>query len=356
MSLHFTNGSRMWLRSAEEPTSLEAMTLGFVWGDEVGIWKHASYLACQRRMRQVPPGYNKDTFRPRTLFTFTPKGMNHWTYALIEKPVKFFAPPWVGLEMTMDVILREDGTSYTAFDNPANAGSYIGRIHMTHMGTPLERQELYGEYVEQGLRVHPGFDRDKHVGQLPPRKDFSRFVAGIDWGWTHPGCLVIIGEERRSKRLWVVHEEYHVNVPYVGADIGSRNGANWLQLTTDARKEWPFEVLICGHDEPGVIEQFRRAGLPARDRKWSVEQRNSYTDSLLAQGNFKVGDGVAPVLVGQFYSYEYETDSEGKSIGKILKQNDDAMDALSYALEAIGGRSKATQPIGLGWTKDFGNY
>ena len=100
-------------------------------------------------------------------------------------------------------------------------------------------------YTEWNDSIHL-IDRDK-VPKL------VRFAAGQDWGYTNAGVLGIWGMDR-DDNMYLVAQIYRT---------GKRNEW-WIERAKELHKEFKLETIECDPAEPEFIENYCRAGLPAR--------------------------------------------------------------------------------------------
>ncbi len=328
MEVRLPNGSRFWLRSADRPESLLGADLAWLYGDEVALWEEAAFKYAISRLRQ--PGYPH-----QAAFTFTPKGRN-WAFEVFGKP----AP---GVE-TIRCSTRE---------NPFLDPSFVQMLEAQYGNTPFARQEIDGEFVAYEGLVYPQFSEQLHVQLPPPAHRFTTVAAGVDWGYTSPGAIIVIalthdtdqGGEPASPdhppastqssvagpTFWVVDEFYARHIPPVGP------GECWVSIAKQMRQKWGIEAFYCDPSEPANIAAFSREGLPAAAGDNAVEPGIAQVAALLSAGRLFISPACRN-LISEFTRYAYETDSDGNPTGRVLKAFDHALDALRYAVVGLQSR------------------
>lgn len=90
--------------------------------------------------------------------------------------------------------------------------------------------------------------KDGNVSRIGTR----RVVAGVDWGFTHPGSITIWAIDGDG-RMYDIHEVYQT-----GKTIDW-----WLPVAVALQHRYVVEKWVCDPSEPGYIAQFRSRGLNA---------------------------------------------------------------------------------------------
>lgn len=307
--IRIPHGGTILLRSAENPASLLGATLGWAVCDEVALWRKQAYNYLQDRL--------SDPAGPRQcFFTFTPKGRN-WAWDVL-------GTPRPGLEII----------KATTLDNLTLPEDYHERLRREHgEGTLYWRQEVLGEYVAWEGLVYPQFDHDKHVCPVPALEDrqFAKVVAGVDWGWTNPGVVVVLAVDAQG-RVWLCEESYQreVSVP------------DWAAEARRLKDKWGVTEFFCDPSEPGNIAEFARAGLPARAANNEVLPGIATVASLFAGGRIAISPDATNTLseLGM-YCWKQRADGTIRN-DEPDKQNDHGMDALRYAAMGLLTQSSVT--------------
>lgn len=150
-------------------------------------------------------------------------------------------------------------------DNPVLDQDAIDRLFQNTTGVRLERLAK-GRWVSAEGAVWPGFKRSTHVllaeivhtgatdtepyqgpvelnvrgWEDPVRLEW--FLAGLDFGFSAPGCLGVWGFDRDGT-MYEVAEVYRT-----GWDLDQ-----WAEIAAQLYREFPFKRLICDH-EPRSIQ------------------------------------------------------------------------------------------------------
>lgn len=299
-------GGTLLLRSAEDPSALLGATLGWAIGDEVALWRRQAYDYLQDRI--------SDVRGPRQCyFTYTPKGLN-WAAEVLGRPRR-------GLD-----IIR-----ISTADNPALPADYHERVRDEHgEGSLYWRQEYEGEFVAwQGL-VYPQFDGERHLVAPPPDAHFVRTILAVDWGWTNPGCILVLGLSDDDV-IHVLDEVYERERPLEW----------WVTEARRLRDQWHTVATVCDPSEPGNIAAMAKAGLRA------VGANNAVLPGITAVGGRFQADKLlvspaCPELRRELGVYSYKARPDGTIRNdEPQKADDHACDPLRYGVLELTTRRGA---------------
>jgi PBSX family phage terminase large subunit len=311
------NGSEVLFRSVEEPQRLRGVNVTWWFADEAALYDPIVWQIGIGRLRQFgQSGY--------AWLTTTPKGRN-WVY-------KTFVQ-----EQLFDHRLIRTKTE----DNPYLDRGFVESLRQSYAGD-FARQELDAEFVAFEGLVYPEYDARVHRYVTPvERGRLVRIAAGVDWGYTNPGVIVVGGLDGDG-RLYVLHEEY----------ARQRLIDDWVRVAQQLTDVYRIDTFYCDPAEPTNISRFLDAGLPA------VKADNAVTDGIQAVKARLVtrADGLPRLLVhagcanllAEFEQYQWMTSRDGVMRDQPLKANDHAMDALRYL---VAGVSEPQSVVTLGSNK-----
>ncbi len=289
------NESVFFLRSATDPGSLLGADLAWAVGDEVALWKQDAYRYLMGRLRQ--PGYPH-----QAAFTFTPKGRN-WAWDTLGTPRE-------GLHIV----------KVTTFDNPYLERDFHERLHREYgEGSQFWRQEVQGEYVAWEGLVYPQFDVERHVADPPPGTHFIRVLLGVDWGWTNPGVILVLGMDPHGN-LWVLDETYETE----------RDLSWWGNEAIRIMQRWGATSAYCDPSEPGNIAGLQSLGIAAYPANNAVIPGITDVGSRITGGHLYVAPHCTH-LIAEIGMYCWKSRADGTiRRDEPEKQHDHAMDALRY--------------------------
>lgn len=293
-------GSEILFRSADEPDRLRGPNLAWVYVDEAAMVAHQAWRILIGRLRQA--GYE-----PRAWITTTPKGRN-----------------WVWQEW----VERGDRENYelircSSRENPHLPPDFIRDLEASYSGV-FARQEIEGEFVGFEGLVYDNFSRDVHVAE-PPAGAIKEHIAGVDWGYTNPAVVLVVGIDGDG-RMWVVDEFYQRRVMI----------EQQIAAAQEFQRRYNVQRFLCDPSEPQFIAKFQQAGLPAIAGDNALRPGIAAVYSRLAvQDDGKPRLFVSPRcvnLIVEFENYRYP-EQKGEIVKETpLKAFDHALDALRYAV------------------------
>jgi PBSX family phage terminase large subunit len=197
-------------------------------------------------------------------------------------------------------------------------------------GVARERY-LYGKWVGTDGLVYDKWDRNVHVAEreFEPR----RIVVGCDYGHNDPYVLLVIWIDGNNS-IHVANEVYESRVSH-DEKVGLAR-----DLAGDSE-------VIVDNSAPELIDSMVRAGIRAVPCKKGAGSVNHGID--LVANMLKLGDNGKPRLtvdpscvktIGEFESYEWKPNIDGKLSDTPYDRNNHAMDALRYAVRAIQEESR----------------
>lgn len=254
------------------------------------------------------------------LFISTPKGFNHF-YDLYNQQDK-----------------DKDYKSFhfTSYDNPHIPQEELDKAKLELTEDRFSQEYLADFRKTEGL-VYKEFNREKHI--FTDEKDIinpSAYFGGIDFGFTHPTAVISIKKDYDS-RFWVTREYYKTGktdeevADYV-AGVG-------------------FNYVYPDPENAAAIEVLRRKGINIREvskGKDSVRNGINVVRELFKQNRLFIHVSCIN-LIFELETYSYPDKKDSPNSPEIpIKETDDAVDALRYALmtssEAIKTSASAYYP------------
>lgn len=311
------NGSEVLFRSVEEPQRLRGANVTWWFADEAALYDPIVWQIGIGRLRQFgQPGY--------AWITTTPKGRN-WIYKVFVQQGR------------SDHRLIQVKTE----DNPYLDAGFIAGLRQSYAGD-FARQELDAEFVSFEGLIYPEYNPALHRYSEPvERTRLVHVAAGVDWGYTNPGVIVIGGLDSDG-RLYILREEY----------ARQRLIDDWVEAARQLADIYSISTFHCDPSEPTYIARFTDAGLNA------VKANNAVVDGIQAVKARLVQreDGLPRLLahascvhlLAEFEQYQWAASRDGVMRDQPLKANDHAMDALRYL---VAGVSEPQSVVTLGSNK-----
>jgi phage terminase large subunit-like protein len=295
LKLDWINDSTLWLGSLDNAESVEGSNVDFAHVDEARLVPdlETAIKVLQRRLRGSGGGHPIGAW-----WTTTPDSPGSVLHKFLEDP------------KTRNIKSRIYRMSI--FDNKDHLPEqYVREVVAAHTGGLAERF-VYGRFaaVAEGAL---GFDSTKHVVDVVERARISRWVYGVDFGWTNPAAILAVGLDGDG-RAYVVDEFY-------------KSMATDEELISAAKEfaaSYGAGPLLCDPSEPQTIEKMRRAGLRAEGAKSKRDDGVRDIGSRLQLHGDRYRLYVHHRCVNLI--------SELQSYDPTKKERDHAVDALRYAL------------------------
>lgn len=311
------NGSEVLYRTATDPELLRGANLSWCLLDEAALYDSMVWRIMIGRLREHGQlGY--------AFISTTPKGRN-----------------WVWQEFVAQQ--RPDYAIFKAKtrDNPYLSTDYVSTLERSYEGE-FAAQELEGEFVAFEGLIYSEFRRGIH---LRPRetmpKAFKYKIAGVDWGYAHPGVMLVFGVDY-DDRLFLIYEEY----------VTQRRIEEWADTAAWLNQQWGgIDTFYCDPSEPTFIDALRAKSCNATEANNDVLPGIQAVKSRLA-----IRDDGQPRLViaedclhtaAEFEMYQWATHKDGiRDAPK--KTHDHAMDALRYAVMGVQEYGDAASALMFG--------
>jgi phage terminase large subunit len=298
------NGSEILLRSADQPDNLRGPSISWWWGDEASYCAHDTWRVMIGRLRQYGRAGS-------AWITTTPKGKN-----------------WLWQIFVRDHAQHADYRSFrlATLENPFIEMEFYHSLANAYV-SDFARQELEGEFVSFEGLIYPEFDRHKHLAHVAPFTP-TYTVAGVDWGFANPGCIVVVEVGGGDMPAHVAHEEH----------TRRRLIEDWVRVAVQLRDAYKIHTFFCDPSEPDYIRLFQAAGLKAQPANHTVNTGIQLVRARLVR---RVGSNPALTfnpncvhILSEFEQYCWMDNSTGLK-EQPIKANDHGLDALRYAVIGI---------------------
>ena len=212
--------------------------------------------------------------------------------------------------------VRTVSTHFTLEDNEAFLGQeYINdQKAMTPSGMMYER-DILGLWVSGEGMVYQDFDKKRMLVDEVPEN--LHYYAGVDWGFEHKGSIVLFGDDDKGNTYLIEeHTKKHKFIDY------------WVKIAKDIQKRYGYNVTFFIDDaRPDNYNEFLRNGISARNANKARMAGIESVAKLMKLGRFFVLSSAVQSFLDEIYTYIWDDKT-----GEPVKQNDDVMDAMRYAI------------------------
>ena len=167
--------------------------------------------------------------------------------------------------------------------------------------------------------------RERSFARAQVRYDFGpwkRVAAGIDWGFVHAFACEVVGQSGEG-RLSVIDELY-AHQQTIDQVIPTLQGM---------MRQHDIGIFYADPSEPAYILQCQRAGLPVEPANNEVRAGIDAVATAIAKG-MTVAPSCAGLL-GELPGYTWMPSRAGGFHERPVEINDDACDALRYAVMGV---------------------
>lgn len=297
--MKFINGSSVLFRSANDNRQIESMrglSICWAWIDEATLLPKLVLDILTARLRQPGMDY-------KLWMTCTPR--KGWLYDMIQEGL---SDEWFmldNIESSSNVFLPEGYTE-------SLKSLYTGQFY---------DQEVLGQWVDfEGLVW-----KIKMLEGLLPEKMVNTWY-GIDIGWEHPSCIIVIKE---LAGIFYVVDEYY------------QSHTHDDDIVRELKRLWGVWGAGRSYVDPSVprtINKLNKAKLHANAANNRVMDGLRVVRALFDTGKLKVHPRCVN-LKKEIEGYVWKTGDKEEP----EKINDDACDALRYGIMAATGKSMKTK-------------
>lgn len=220
-----------------------------------------------------------------------------------------------------DYIDKADGeriisNHFTLFDNDFLNQRYVENLLAATPSGMFTERGIYGRWVSGEGAVYTDFKPEVHFIDKAPN-NIVHYFCGVDWGYDHYGVIVLCGRLRDGRVVML--REYAKQ--YKEIDW-------WVAVAKQLQQEFGERLpFYCDSARSEHVARFKREGLHAHYAHKSILAGIEQVAKLFKQEQLFVVDEIAEQFKNEIYQYVWN-----ERTGKPIKQHDDVLDALRYAI------------------------
>ncbi|WP_102335738.1 PBSX family phage terminase large subunit [Salimicrobium jeotgali] len=207
---------------------------------------------------------------------------------------------------------------FSLFDNTFLDPEYVESIVASTPSGMFMDRDIHGLWVSAEGVIYKDFNQSIHfiTSVEAETVNFTKYYAGVDWGYEHHGSIVVIGEDdKENAYLLEEHAKQHEEIDY------------WVDVAKRIKERYGNIFFYCDSARPEHVKRFKRERLKAvNGRKEIVAGIEEVGRSFKRNELFIVEDNVSR-FKKEIYMYVWN-----ETTGLPVKQWDDVMDALRYAI------------------------
>lgn len=206
--------------------------------------------------------------------------------------------------------------NFTIDDNTFLDPQYVATLKAATPRGMFYDRNIRGLWVTGDGIVYQDFDGDRMVkpnlaASIPQD---ATFYAGVDWGYEHLGSIVVMADYGGKTYLLEENTEQFKEIDY------------WVARAKEVKRKYGNIRFYADSARPEHVARFNREGLRCINASKSVLSGIEEVASLMKQGRFYVDSG-AHGFLNEVYEYIWD-----EKTGMPVKQHDDCMDAVRYAI------------------------
>lgn len=201
-------------------------------------------------------------------------------------------------------------------DNTFLSPRYIQNIKESTPSGMFYDRDIRGLWVTGEGVVYSDFDSNKHFISDADNVEFETYIAGVDWGYSHFGSIVVFGIDKLNN--WYLLEEHAKQFKEIDY---------WADVALDIKARYGNINFYCDSARPEHVERFRRERIRAINADKSVLSGIEEVARLIKLGRFFVVSDKVKVFKKEIYNYVWD-----EKTGNPVKENDDVMDSMRYAI------------------------
>lgn len=203
---------------------------------------------------------------------------------------------------------------FTIFDNTFLNKRYINNLIATTPSGMFTERGIYGRWVIGEGAVYRDFEESMYVEEFPD--NITKIYAGVDWGYEHFGSIVVIGETSDGS-VYLLEEHAH---QYKEIDF-------WVDLAKNIKERYGNITFWADSARPEHVARFQREQLITFNANKAVLSGIEEVAKLMKAGRFFVISDKVSKFKDEVYQYIWN-----ERTGEPVKENDDVLDAVRYAI------------------------
>lgn len=216
---------------------------------------------------------------------------------------------------------------FTLFDNEFLDEEYVESIIASTPTGMFTDRDIYGKWVAAEGVIYKDYNESKHMIESVDDVEFVRYFCGVDWGYEHHGVIVVMAEDVNNN-LYVLEEHAH---RHQEIDF-------WVERAREVRERFGSAIpFYCDSARPEHVQRFKREGYNTKNANKAVVSGIEEVAKHMKTGAFFVHKGKTKLFQQEVFTYCWNP-----TTGEPIKQNDDCMDAIRYAIYTHRKRGKAT--------------
>lgn len=215
---------------------------------------------------------------------------------------------------------------YELDDNTFLSERYRNNIKSSTPTGMFYDRDIKGLWVTAEGAIYQDFNKDIHYITKDKLKNinFVRHYAGVDWGYEHPGAIVLLGDDDKGNSYLIKEiSAQHKEIDW------------WIDRAKEIKKEYGNIKFYCDTARVEHIDTFNKNGIRALYADKSVLSGIEQVAKKFKTNTLFIVQENVNLFKKEIYMYVWNKDS-----GEPVKKWDDVMDALRYAVYTDNSNNK----------------
>lgn len=202
-------------------------------------------------------------------------------------------------------------------DNTFLSEDYRENIKETTPSGMFYDRDIKGLWVSAEGVVYRDFDSNKHYIQSSELPLLQSFYCGVDWGYEHWGSIVVIGvDDNGTKYLIEEHATQYEEIDY------------WVDIAKGIQERYGSRTpFYCDSARPEYVSRFAKESINSVNANKSRLSGVEAVAKLFKTDNLFICRDKVSKFRDEIYQYVWD-----KKKGEPIKQYDDVLDSLRYAI------------------------
>lgn len=201
-------------------------------------------------------------------------------------------------------------------DNTFLTERYKDNIKATTPSGMFTERNIDGLWVSADGAIYKDFNQKIHYTDDISKINFINYFAGVDWGYSHYGSIVVIGEDDKGNYYLVEeHAEQFKEIDY------------WVDIAWNVKKRYGNINFYCDSARPEYVKRFKDKKIRAVNASKKVLSGIEEVARLIKTKQFFVVENKVDRFKKEIYMYVWN-----EKTGEPVKEFDDVLDSIRYAL------------------------
>jgi len=201
-------------------------------------------------------------------------------------------------------------------DNTFLTERYIRNIKATTPSGMFTERNIDGLWVSADGAIYKDFNQKIHYVNDISDVNMVNYFAGVDWGYSHYGSIVVIGEDDRGDYyLLEEHATQFKEIDY------------WVDVARNIKERYGNINFYCDSARPEYVKRFSNERLRTFNASKKVLSGIEEVAKLIKSRRFFVVENKVERFKKEIYMYVWN-----EKTGEPVKEFDDVLDSVRYAI------------------------